>query len=33
MTTTLTLLSCCAVFTLASMACDAVDYIVDKIKR
>ena len=33
MTATLTLIGVCAVCTLASMACDAVDYIVNKVKR
>lgn len=33
MTTTLTLIGVCAVFTVASLACDAVDYIIGKIMR
>jgi membrane protein DedA with SNARE-associated domain len=33
MTTTLTLIGVCAVFTVASLACDAVDYIIGKVKR
>jgi hypothetical protein len=33
MTTTLTLIGVCAVFTVASLACDAVDYIISKVMR
>jgi membrane protein DedA with SNARE-associated domain len=33
MTTTLTLIGVCALFTAASLACDAVDYIIGRILR
>jgi hypothetical protein len=33
MTTTITLIGVCAVFTLASLACDAADWVISKILK